>query len=315
MPGGSGALVLWAGFILFICALLALDLGLFNRKAHVVRYKEAAIWSTVWIGLALVFNVVVLLWQGPTVATQYLTAYLIEKSLSVDNIFVFVLIFSAFAVPAAYQHRVLFWGVFGALIMRGALIALGVALLDWLHWILYLFGAFLVITAIRMALQRGEKAIHPERNPLVRLAQRVFPVTTSYEGPRFFVRRAGRVWITPLLVVLLVMESTDLVFAIDSIPAVLAITPDPFIVYTSNVFAVLGLRSLYFLLSGSVRRFGYLKYGLAAILAFVGAKMLLADVYEIPIPVSLGLVALFLAVSIGASLLWPRGIRLREQQP
>lgn len=302
----SETVVLWVAFNLFIVVLLALDLGLVNRKAHAVGYKEAAIWSAIWVGMALAFNALVWLAQGSIVATQFFTAYLIEKSLSVDNIFVFVLIFSAFAVPATYQHRVLFWGVLGALVLRGLLIIVGATLIAQLHWVLYLFGAFLILTGIRMALQREEREIHPQRNPLVRLARRVFPVTPGYEGARFFVRRAGQTWITPLLIVLLVVESSDLIFALDSIPAVLAISTDPFIVYTSNVFAILGLRSLYFLLAGSVASFACLKYGLAAVLVLVGVKMLIADIYHIPIAVSLALVALFLALSVAASLLWPK---------
>jgi tellurite resistance protein TerC len=248
-----GTPVLWIGFNLIVLTMLALDLGVFNRKAHVITWREAAVWSVVWIGLALAFNAVLYLWQGREIGLQFLTGYLIEKSLSVDNIFIFVLLFSAFTVPAAYQHRVLFWGVLGALVMRGALIGLGTALIEAFHWMLYLFGAFLVVTGIRLAVHRKQD-VHPDKNPVVRLARRLFPVTTGYEGARFVVRRGGRRWITPLLIVLLLVESTDLLFALDSIPAILAITTDPFIVYTSNVFAILGLRSLYFLLASSIER-------------------------------------------------------------
>lgn len=300
---------LWAAFVVFILALLALDLGVFNRKAHKVSLREAAIWSAVWIGLALLFNAVIFFWQGAGVALEFFTAYLIEKSLSVDNIFVFVLIFSALAVPAKYQHRVLFWGILGALVMRGALIALGAALISLLHWVLYIFGAFLLIAGIRLALKR-ERAVHPDKNPLVRLARRFLPVTERYEEAKFFTRQNGKRFATPLLLVLLLIESTDLIFALDSIPAVLAITIDPFIVYTSNVFAILGLRALYFLLAESIQRLQYLKYGLAAILAFVGVKMLLTDVAHIPIGFSLGGIAAILAVTIAASLLHKRS----EQQ-
>ncbi|MFI5271717.1 MAG: TerC family protein [Ktedonobacterales bacterium] len=296
-----GTPALWIGFNLFVLAMLALDLGVFNRKAHVISWREAAIWSSVWIGLALVFNAIVYVWQGPDVGLQYLTSYLIEKSLSVDNIFVFVLLFAAFGVPAAYQHRVLFWGVLGALVMRGALIALGTALIASFSWVLYIFGAFLVITGIRMALP-SEHEVHPERNPVVRVARRVFPVTETYEGPRFLVRRNGRTYLTPLLIALVLVETTDLVFALDSIPAIFSITLDPFIVYTSNVFAILGLRSLYFLLAGAVQRFRYLKYGLAAVLVLVGVKMLIGGIYHMPIVLSLVLIAAFLAASIVASL-------------
>jgi tellurite resistance protein TerC len=296
-----GTPTLWIGFNLFVLAMLALDLGVFNRKAHVVTWREATVWSTVWIGLAMAFNAAVYIWQGPEVGLQFLTGYLIEKSLSVDNIFVFVLLFTAFGVPAAYQHRVLFWGVLGALVMRGALIGVGTALIASFSWVLYLFGAFLVITGIRMALP-GEREVHPERNPVVRITRRLFPVTDTFEGARFLVRRNGRKYATPLLVALVLVETTDLVFALDSIPAIFSITLDPFIVYTSNVFAILGLRSLYFLLAGAVQRFRYLHYGLAAVLVLVGVKMLIAEVYHMPIALSLGLIAAFLAAAIVASL-------------
>jgi len=294
-------LAVWIGFNLFVLGMLALDLGVFNRKAHAVSFREAAAWSGVWIGLALAFNAILYIWQGHEVALEFLTGYLIEKSLSMDNIFLFVVLFSTFAVPATYQHRVLFWGVLGALVMRGALIGAGTALVEAFHWTLYLFGAVLIVTGIRLAIHH-ETEVHPDRNPVVRLARRLFPVTEGYEGARFFVQRDGRYWITPLLIVLLLIESTDLLFALDSIPAIFAVTTDPFIVYTSNVFAVLGLRSLYFLLAGSVMQFAYLKYGLAAILVLVGIKMLIADVYKVPIAISLGLIALILAIAVGASL-------------
>ena len=303
--GTIGTPALWIGFNICVLALLALDLGVFNRKAHVVSFREAAVWSAVWIGLSLLFAGALFLWYGPEVGSQFLTGYLIEKSLSVDNIFIFVLLFSSFAVPAEYQHRVLFWGVLGAIVMRGALIGLGTALVETFHWVLYLFGAFLVIAGIRLALHQ-ERDVQPDKNPIVRLARRLFPVTEDYQGARFAVRRDGRWWITPLLVVLLLLESTDLIFALDSIPAIFAITTDPFIVYTSNILAILGLRSLYFLLAGSIERFGYLKYGLAAILVLVGIKMLIADLYHMPIALSLGLIACILAISIGASLFTSR---------
>lgn len=300
-----GTPALWVGFNVFVLAMLALDLGVFHRKAHTISIREAAVWSAVWISLALAFNALLYVWQGSTVALQFLTGYLIEKSLSVDNIFIFVLILGAFAVPAAYQHRVLFWGVLGALLMRGALIGLGTALVESFHWMFYLFGAFLVFTGIRLAVHQ-EQEVHPDKNPVVRLARRLFPVTSGYEGARFVVRREGRRWVTPLLIVLLLIESTDLLFALDSIPAIFAVTLDPFIVYTSNVFAILGLRSLYFLLAGSVERFVYLKYGLAAILVLVGVKMLIADFYHMPIALSLGLIAAILTVAVVASLLKSR---------
>jgi tellurite resistance protein TerC len=307
----EGTIWLWIGFNLFVLLMLALDLGVFHRKAHVVSIKEATIWSVVWISLALVFNLgLYLFWDriSPTstytnseAALAFFTGYLIEKSLSVDNIFVFVLIFTFFAVPAAYQHRVLFWGIIGALIMRGTLIAVGATLLKEFHWIIYVFGAFLIFTGIRMALHRNEK-MHPEQNPLVRLLRRVMPVTDNYEGDKFFIRRAGTLMATPLFLVLILVESTDLVFAVDSIPAIFAVTNDPFIVYTSNVFAILGLRSLYFLLAGVVDKFYYLKLGLSAVLVFVGTKMVLVDLYKVPVGASLGVIASILAISVIASL-------------
>lgn len=301
-----GSLPFWIGFNVFVLAMLALDLGVFNRKAHAVSFREAAGWSAVWIALALAFNALLLVLAGPDVATQFLTGYLIEKSLSVDNIFVFVLIFSSFAVPAAYQHRVLFFGVLGALVLRGVLILAGAALIETFSWVLYVFGAFLIVTGIRMAIKR-EAHTDMSRHPLVRLVRRIFPTTESYEGARFVVRRHGKRLVTPLLVVLILVEATDLVFALDSIPAIFAVTLDPFIVYTSNVFAILGLRSLYFLLAGSVDRFPYLKYGLAAVLVVVGVKMLLADVYHVSPVLSLVVIAAILAVSIVASVVATRG--------
>lgn len=296
---------MWVGFNLFVLAMLALDLGIFHRKAHVVSLKEAAVWSIVWITLALVFNSGIYFWSGPEPALKFFTGYLIEKSLSVDNIFVFVLIFSAFSVPAAFQHRVLFWGILGALLMRGTLILAGSVLLNEFHWIIYVFGAFLILTGIKMAFQRHAEQ-HPEDNPLVRLVRRLLPMTNGYEGDRFFVRRAGKWLATPLLLVLLSVEFTDLIFAVDSIPAIFAVTQDPFIVYTSNVFAILGLRSLYFVLAGVVDKFYYLKLGLAAILVFVGMKMVLADVYKIPVAISLLVIAVVLAITVVASLLRTR---------
>jgi tellurite resistance protein TerC len=296
---------MWVGFNLFVLAMLALDLGIFHRKAHVVSLKEAAVWSIVWITLALVFNSGIYFWSGPEPALKFFTGYLIEKSLSVDNIFVFVLIFSAFSVPAAFQHRVLFWGILGALLMRGTLILAGSVLLNEFHWIIYVFGAFLILTGIKMAFQRHAEQ-HPEDNPLVRLVRRLLPMTNGYEGDRFFVRRAGKWLATPLLLVLLSVEFTDLIFAVDSIPAIFAVTQDPFIVYTSNVFAILGLRSLYFVLAGVVDKFYYLKLGLSAILMFVGMKMVLADVYKIPVAISLLVIAVVLAITVVASLLRTR---------
>lgn len=303
---------LWLGFNLFVLAMLALDLGVFHRKAHSVSVREAAMWSVIWISMAMIFNVGIYLYWHDLVpqsaytnreaALAFLTGYLIEKSLSVDNIFVFVLIFSYFAVPAVYQHRVLFWGILGALVMRAVLIGLGAALIKEFHWIIYLFGAFLIFTGIRMAFHKDEE-IHVGENPLVRLVRRFLPVADNYHGSSFFVRHAGKLMVTPLLLVLLVVESTDLVFAVDSIPAIFAVTTDPFLVYTSNIFAILGLRSLYFLLAGVIDKFYYLKLGLAVVLTFVGVKMVIVDFYKIPTPMSLAVVAGVLTIAVIASLI------------
>jgi tellurite resistance protein TerC len=298
----SDQVVVWIGFNLFVLAMLALDLGVFHRQAHAVTMREALVWSAVWVALALLFNVGVYFWRGPEPALDFLTGYLIEKSLSVDNIFVFLLIFSAFRVPPQYQHTVLFWGIVGALLMRALFIAIGVTLIQAFHWVVYVFGAFLLLTGVKMALQREEHEIDLERHLVLRLLRRFLPITERYEGGKFFVKRAGRILATPLFVVLLVVETTDVIFAVDSIPAILAITVDPFIVYTSNVFAILGLRALYFALAGLAHRFRFLRYGLAAILAFVGVKMLLVDVYKIPIGIALGVVAGILLLSVLASL-------------
>jgi tellurite resistance protein TerC len=300
---------LWIGFNAFVLVMLALDLGVFHRQAHEVSMKEAGAWSALWVSLALVFNFGVYHFMGPQAGLEFLTGYLIEKALSVDNIFVFVLIFSYFNVPARYQHRVLFWGILGALLMRGAMIAAGAVLISEFHWIIYVFGAFLVVTGIRMAMQT-ERAIDAQKNPVIRLVRRFVPVSEAYHGQKFWVRAevAGRLRLvaTPLFVVLVLVETTDLVFAVDSIPAIFAITQDPFIVYTSNVFAILGLRALYFLLAGVIHRFHYLKLGLSAVLVFVGTKMLLTDIYKVPVGLSLGIIALVLASSIVASLMMPK---------
>ena len=302
---------LWVGFNLFVLAMLALDLGVFHRKSHAVSGKEALTWSLVWIALSLAFNTVIyFFWDRMMPSSSYtngeaalafLTGYLIEKSLSVDNIFVFILIFSFFGVPAAYQHRVLFWGILGALLMRGILIAVGAALLEQFHWIIYIFGAFLIFTGIRMAWQHDEN-VEPDKNPVVRFFRKFMPVTENFEEDKFFIRRAGKLFATPLFLILLVVESTDLIFAVDSIPAIFAVTRDPFIVYTSNVFAILGLRALYFLLANVMDKFQYLKYGLAAVLTFVGIKMVIVDFYKIPVGISLLVVAGILTTSILASL-------------
>jgi tellurite resistance protein TerC len=294
----------WAVFVGIVLTLLALDLGVFHRKSHEVHFREALTWTGVWIGTALLFNLGVYIWMGPQPALEFLTGYLIEYSLSVDNVFVFALIFSYFAVPVAYRHRVLFWGILGALVFRAIFIAGGIALMERFHWLVYVFGAFLIVTGIRMALEK-DKEIHPERNPVIRLFKRLMPVTDRYDGNRFFtVQNAKRV-ATPLFVALLVVEVSDLIFAVDSIPAILAITRDPFIVYTSNVFAILGLRSLYFALAGIMKLFHHLHYGLAVILSFVGVKLMLSGVFKIPTGISLGIVFGVLALSVIASLLWP----------
>ncbi|QQR73972.1 MAG: TerC family protein [Holophagales bacterium] len=301
----TASLSLWIGFNVFVLGMLALDLGVFHRKAHVVSFKEAGVWSAVWIALALVFNAGIWYVFGPQKGMEFLTGYLIEKSLSVDNIFIFALIFGYFAVPQEYQHRVLFWGILGALVMRAAFIAAGAALIASFHWVIYVFGGFLILTGIKMAFT-PDKGLEPEKNPVVRLVRRLLPVTRDYRGQRFVVRENGALAVTPLFLVLALVETTDLIFAVDSIPAIFAVTTDPFIVYTSNVFAILGLRSLYFLLAGVMAKFEYLKLGLAAILVFVGTKMAIVDLFKIPSPVSLGVVAGILALAIAASLLRAR---------
>ncbi len=299
-----GTPLLWVAFTLFVLAMLALDLGVFHRRAHVVRVREALLWTLVWISLAMIFNAGVYFWFGSERALEFLTGYVIEKALSVDNVFVFLVIFSYFAVPAALQHRVLFWGILGALVMRAIFIFLGAALLQQFHWVMYVFGAFLLFTGVKLLLQRGSE-VHPERNPLFQLFRRMVPSVSDYRGSHFTVVEAGKRYATPLLLVLVAIEATDLVFAVDSIPAVFAITRDPFIVYTSNIFAILGLRALYFALAGVMGRFHYLRVGLALVLAFVGAKMMLTDLYKIPIMASLAVVAALLAGSVVASLIRP----------
>jgi tellurite resistance protein TerC len=294
--------------------MLALDLGVFHRDDHAVTMKEASIWTVVWISLALLFNAGIYFYAGTEPALQFLTGYLIEKSLSVDNIFVFVMLFSYFNVPVIYQHRVLFWGILGALVMRGILIGVGAYLIAQFHWVIYIFGAFLIFTGIRMALQKDEH-VDVESNGVVKLLRRVMPITQNYHGHDFFVRNAGRLFATPLFVVLLIVETTDLIFALDSIPAIFAVTTDPFLVYTSNVFAILGLRSLYFLLAEVVTKFRFLKLGLSAILVFVGIKMLIVEFYHIPILLSLGVIASILVISIVASLLIPEAAETDIESP
>jgi len=298
-------------FNLGVLAVLAVDLGIFNKKAHKISVKEAAVWSSVWIALSLGFAAAINMLAGREKALEFVTGYLIEYSLSIDNIFVIVLIFSYFRIAEKHQHRVLFWGIIGALLMRGSMIAAGAFLIGRFHWILYVFGAFLIFTGIRMAMQ-DETDIEPESNPVLRLVRRLVPVTQDFRDQRFFVKEPlhrgeqARFLATPLFVVLILVETTDLIFAVDSIPAIFAVTRDPLIVYTSNVCAILGLRSLYFLLAGVIHKFQFLKLGLAVVLTFVGAKMLLASVYEIPILVSLLIIAIILGISIAASLFFPR---------
>ncbi len=309
---------LYAGFLLFVFIMLALDLGVFNRKAHVIGTVEALAWTSFWVSLSLVFSAIVYYayghdWlgiasssglglHGRQAALQYITGYLIEESLSVDNMVVIALVFAHFGIPARYQHRVLFWGILGALVMRGAMIAAGTALLSRFEWILYVFGALLIYTAAKIAFV-GEEKPHPDKNPLVRLARRVFNVTTEQHGTRFFIRRGRKHYVTLLFVVLLVVESSDVVFAIDSIPAVIAVTRDPFLVFTSNIFAILGLRSLYFALAGLIDQFRYLRPSLVVLLAFVGVKLIIEHWYAIPTSVSLLVVAGILSVGVVASLI------------
>lgn len=297
---------LWIAFGALILFLLALDLFVINRNPHEIKTKEAFWTSMFWIGISLAFNVFVFVERGSTSGLEFFTGYLIEKALSVDNIFVFVVVFAYFQVPAKYQHRVLFLGILGALILRGTLIFVGAALIERFHWIIYIFGAFLIFTAYKLATQE-ETGVHPEKNPLVNLFRRIMPVSKEYEHEKFFTRVNGVLMATPLFIVLLVVETTDVVFALDSIPAIFAITTDPFIVFTSNVFAILGLRALYFLLAGVMGSFRYLKTGLAFILGFVGVKMLIEIVHiEIPIAVSLGVIAVTLTISIVASIIAQR---------
>jgi tellurite resistance protein TerC len=291
-------------FNLFVLAMLVLDLWVFHRRAHKVKFREALAWSAMWITLAAAFAVLVHFWRGRVPGLEFITGYVIELSLSVDNLFVFLLIFRYFRVPVVHQHQVLFWGILGALLMRGVFVLLGVGLIRQFHWVVYLFGAFLVYSGIRLFREEGVE-IHPEKNPVLRLFRRWIPVTENYEGGKFFVRRAG-LYATPLLVVLLVVETTDLLFAVDSIPAVLAITLDAFIVYTSNIFAILGLRSMYFALAGMMEYFHYLHYGLSVVLIFVGAKMLASHYYQIPTAVALAVVAVVLLIAVLASVAHPK---------
>jgi len=301
----TAELPLFILFNLFILLMLAIDLGVFNRQAHAISLKEAVVWSIIWTVLALAFNVGVYFWSGTTRALEFFTGYLIERALSFDNIFVFVLIFSYFGVPARYHHRALFWGVVGALITRSLFIAAGTALISRFEWVLYIFGVILIISGWKM-LSSDSLEVHPDKNLFIRAARKLFPVSRGYESGKFFVRLDGKLHLTPLFLVLLTIETTDIVFAVDSIPAVFGVTQDPFIVYSSNVFAILGLRATYFLLAGVMDTFHYLSHGLSLVLVFIGAKMLLDHVVPIPIGTSLLVVALILVVAVIASLVKAR---------
>lgn len=295
----------WAGFLAFIATMLALDLGVFNRNAHTVKLKEALAWCAVWFGLAMAFNLLVSFKMGNTAAMEFFTGYIVEMCLSVDNVFVFIVIFQYFRVEPRYQHRVLFWGILGAVIMRALFIFAGISLINAFHWIIYVFGAFLVYTGVKLALPKKEDGFDPEKNPLIKIARKVVPVTNHFEGGHFFTRVHGKLHATPLFLVLLVVETTDVMFALDSIPAVIAITRNEFIVFTSNIFAILGLRSLYFAVSGVMQLFRFLNIGLAVILVFVGFKMLASHYLPVPIHLSLGIIGTVLAASIVASVMFP----------
>ena len=297
-------LYFWIGFIIFLVSMLAIDLGIFHRKTHTVTFKESLGWTIVWIGLAMLFSAIVYYWKGSEKAIEFITGYVIELSLSVDNLFIFILVFSYFQVPQQYQHKVLFWGILGALIMRVIFIFAGVALITKFHWIIYVFGAIIIVSGIKMLFQK-RKSIKPDKNIIIQLLKKTMPITSEYNGDKFFVRiQNGVLAATPLFVVLVFIEITDLIFAVDSIPAILAVTTDTFIVFTSNVFAILGLRSLYFALAGMLNLFRYLHIGLSFILIFIGLKMVFSDVYKIPIEYALVTVISILITSIGASLIF-----------
>lgn len=300
-----GTPTLWFGFLFFVALALALDLGVFHRKAHAVKTREALAWSLVWVTLALVFNVGVYLWFGSQRALEFSTGYLIELALSVDNLFVFVVIFSYFAVPLHLQHRVLFWGILGAIVMRIGFILAGAALIQTFHWIIYVFGGLLLLTGIKLLVHKTAN-VQPDRNPILRLFRRVIPMVADFRGASFVVKETGRWYATPLLLVLVAVEATDIVFAVDSIPAIFGVTTDPFIVFTSNLFAILGLRSFFFLLAGMMSRFRFLNIGLGVVLAFVGSKMLVANLFKVPIGWSLGIVGGILSLSVVASVLFPQ---------
>lgn len=300
----SDPVVLWTAFNVGVLLLLALDLGVFHRRSHEISIRESLIWSAIWTAVALAFNFVVYYWHGYDSALEFTAGYLIERTMSMDNLFVFLMIFTYLKVPAPQQYKVLFWGIIVALVMRAFFIITGVALVERFNWIIYVFGAFLIFTGFKMLLQKDE-TIDLEQNPVLRLSRRVMPCTNGYHGDKFFVKNGGKRFATPLFLVLVAVEVTDLIFAMDSIPAVLAISLDPFIVYTSNIFAILGLRALYFALAGCAQIFHYLNYGISTILIFVGSKMLISEIYHIPVSVALGLISLVLLISIVASLIRP----------
>lgn len=293
--------LVWGGFLALIAVLLIIDLGIFNRKAHRITVKEALAWTVIWIAVAMAFNVFIYFWHGHDAALEFLTGYLLEKSLSVDNLFVFLILFTYFCVPKENWHRVLFYGIVGAILMRGLFIGVGIAVISAFHWVLYIFGFILIITAVRIVIKKDEE-VHPENNPILRFFRKILPVSKEYDGAKFFTRINGKLVATPLFIVLIAIETTDVVFAMDSVPAIFGITLDPFIVFTSNIFAILGLRALFFAIAGVIENIYYLKYGLAIILGFIGVKIFLELVhYEIPIFIALGFVAAVLAVAITAS--------------
>ncbi len=304
-----GSPAAWLGFTALVLVLLVLDLAVFHRKAHTVRVREALGWTVFWIALAMAFNAFIYVEYGSERALEFLTAYLLEKALSVDNLFVFLILFASFKVPAHLQHRVLFWGILGAMVMRGIFIVAGAALLQNFHWVIYVFGAFLVFTGIKLLLHKGDEDTSTEPTRIMRWLKRVIPTTSDYRGSHFTVIENGKRMATPLLLVLLAVEASDVVFAVDSVPAVFGVTEDPFIVYTSNIFAILGLRALYFVLASALERFHYLPLGLALVLTFIGAKMLASGVYHVPVTASLGVVAGVLVAAILAS--WARSLRSR----
>ncbi len=301
----SNESLLWIIFSISVFVLLALDLGVFHRKSHEIGIKEAMIWSLVWLAVAVVFNIIVYLWHGQDTAMEFAAAYIVERSLSVDNLFVFLLIFSYFKVPAAHQHRVLFWGILAALVLRAIFIITGITLIQTFHWLIYLFGAFLIYTGVKIAMKKDDDQADLSQNRVLRICKRFLPTTDAYDGGKFFSRNGGKFLVTPMFLVLLVVETSDLIFALDSVPAVLGVTLDPFVAYTSNIFAILGLRALYFALAGCMLMFRFLSGGITVILIFVGAKMLVSGFYEVPVEIALGVIVLVLAAAIGLSVLIP----------